>query len=105
MGLGIIDSIKGIFDPTMAHGGLNTIQYKYDDGNCISNTPVSIQIDLLPAFSIKDSSVFCANGGPILLTSELVDTVIPYSTNTKFLSTTWPCPTTTTLADSAQAHI
>ena len=85
LGLGIIDSIKGIFDPTKAHGGLNTIQYKYDDGNCISNTPVTIQIDLLPEFSINDSSSFCADGGPVLLTSVLVDTVIPYSTNTKFI--------------------
>ncbi len=84
LGLGIIDSIKGIFDPTKAIGGLNTIQYKYDDGNCISNTPVSIQIDLLPTFSLKDSSTFCTDGGPILLTEELVTTFVPNGSTTTF---------------------
>ncbi len=84
MGPGIIDMIKGIFDPSKANGGINVIQYTYDDGNCISITPANIQIDALPAFSLKDSSTFCADGGPILLTEELVTTFVPNGSTTTF---------------------
>lgn len=74
-----------LFNPDSSGVGLFKVFYDRTDQNgCTITKEVNINIQALPAFSLKDSSTFCADGGPILLTSELVDTVIPYSTNTQF---------------------
>lgn len=78
-------SQPNLFHPDSSGVGTFKVFYSRMDANgCKITKEAEITIQKLPTFSIKVNPEFCLDGGLINLSNELVDTVIPYSTNTVF---------------------
>ncbi len=61
-GPGIIDATSGIFDPSMANIGINTILYTYtsDIADCVGSKTISIEVFDLPIASfVQDVDTMC----------------------------------------------
>lgn len=78
-------SQPNLFNPDSSGVGLFKVFYDRTDQNgCTITKEVEVEIQALPTFSLKDSSTFCTDGGPILLTEELVTTFVPNGSTTTF---------------------
>lgn len=68
-GTGIIDSINGVFDPTLtAPGGNIPVTYTIP-GACGNDSTINVDVTELPDATITSPSELCLTGGPFTLTS------------------------------------
>lgn len=67
-------SQTNVFNPDSSGVGKFTVFYDRTDPNgCTITKDVQVVIQPLPSFSIRDTTLFCSNGGVVLLSDELVD--------------------------------
>ena len=71
-------SQTNVFNPDSSGVGTFTVFYDRTDPNgCTITKEVQVVIQPLPSFSIRDTTLFCSEGGVVLLSDELVDIVNP----------------------------
>ncbi|MFH1320505.1 MAG: choice-of-anchor L domain-containing protein [Bacteroidota bacterium] len=65
-GIGIVDTVLGIFDPGTAGIGNHIITYKLPD-ICESSTTVTVEVKSSPPFTIRNTGPFCVSNERYLL--------------------------------------
>ncbi|MDD3740901.1 MAG: T9SS type A sorting domain-containing protein [Bacteroidales bacterium] len=72
-GMGIIDPVAGMFDPSFAGPGVITIQYDISIGDCSDSDNISLTVNMAPDGTINDPGEFCSSDAPINLTASTPD--------------------------------
>jgi hypothetical protein len=70
VGNGIIDSISGAFNPSLAATGSNQIVYSVSNQGCTSSDTLWLTVFAMPDASLSPISSLCSSGSPVSLVSQ-----------------------------------